>query len=68
MERFLRTALCCAAVQGYGLSETCGAVSVAAPDRAAMAHCIGIIQTCAEFRLQSVPEMGWVGVGVSWVR
>ncbi|GFH16095.1 AMP-binding domain-containing protein [Haematococcus lacustris] len=58
-EEFIRTSLCCNAGQGYGLTETCSASAVALPDRPDMMGTVGPVQTCADFCVESVPEMGY---------
>lgn len=58
-EEFMRVCLCCVAGQGYGLTETCCASCVVWPDRWDMFGTVGPVQSCAELRLVSVPEMGY---------
>eukprot|EP00803_Ostreobium_quekettii_P004187 evm.model.scf_1852.2 EVM.evm.TU.scf_1852.2 scf_1852:22782-32698(+) len=59
MEEFFRVCLCCSVSQGYGLTETCAITTIAVPDDYGMFGTVGPIQPCAEFRLESIPEMGY---------
>lgn len=63
IEEFLRVAMCAPVVQGYGLTESCAASFIAAPDAFAQAHTIGPPQPVVEFAVESVPEMGYDGAG-----
>eukprot|EP00803_Ostreobium_quekettii_P010641 evm.model.scf_78.10 EVM.evm.TU.scf_78.10 scf_78:139341-142153(-) len=58
-EEFLRVALCCPILQGYGLTETCGGCFVALPHRFEMFGTVGIPMHSTMFRLESVPELGY---------
>merc|ERR1712072_1329229 len=59
VEKFLRVAMCCAVVQGYGLTETCAASFVAVPDDMEMMSTIGVPFPSIEYRLEAVPEMNY---------
>ncbi|QDZ23683.1 acetyl-CoA synthetase-like protein [Chloropicon primus] len=59
VEKFLRVAMCCAVVQGYGLTETCAASFVAVPDDMSMFATIGVPFPSVEYRLEAVPEMNY---------
>merc|ERR1739848_878561 len=59
VEKFLRVAMCCAVVQGYGLTETCAASFVAVPDDLAMFATIGVPFPSVEYRLEAVPDMNY---------
>jgi long-chain acyl-CoA synthetase len=58
VEAFLRVAMCCPVLQGYGLTETCSS-SFVAPPSADQAGRVGgplpLLHTC----LESVPDMGY---------
>ena len=64
VEDFLRVAMCCRVVQGYGLTETCAASFIAVPDLAAMAGTVGPPQPVLSFRLEAVPEMNYDPMGL----
>ena len=58
VERFLKVAMCCPVVQGYGLTETCGASFCAMP----VPHHTGRVGgalPCLHYKLESVPEMNY---------
>eukprot|EP00967_Tisochrysis_lutea_P020620 scaffold23393_cov18-Tisochrysis_lutea.AAC.1 len=59
LEEFIRVTMCCNAGQGYGLTETCSATCLAPADRFDMLGTVGPVQTCAEFKVISVPELGY---------
>merc|ERR1711904_434472 len=59
VEKSLRVAMCCAVVQGYGLTETCAASFVAVPDDLAMFATIGVPFPSVEYRLEAVPDMNY---------
>ncbi|KAG1667988.1 hypothetical protein FOA52_000632 [Chlamydomonas sp. UWO 241] len=59
VEDFLRCAMCCPVVQGYGLTETGAASFIAAFDVMGHASTVGPPCPCNEFRLESVPEMNY---------
>jgi len=59
VEKFLRVAMCCPVVQGYGLTETCAASFVAVPDDMDMMATIGVPFPSIEYRLEAVPEMNY---------
>jgi len=59
VEEFLRVAMCCPVVQGYGLTETCAASFIAVPDEIGHSATVGPPTPCTEFRLESVPEMDY---------
>jgi long-chain acyl-CoA synthetase len=58
VERFLKVAMCCPVVQGYGLTETCGASFCAMPVPQHTGR-VGGALPCLHYKLQSVPEMGY---------
>lgn len=51
--------LCHSFVVGYGLTETCAATCLTPPNRADMFGTVGGVLPCIEFRLESVPELGY---------
>jgi len=57
VEEFLKVAMCCPVVQGYGLTETCAGTSIALPDYYPQFATNGPVTPCTELRLESVPEM-----------
>ena len=59
VETFLRVAMCCPVVQGYGLTETAAASFVAVPDDMEMMSTIGVPFPSIEYRLEAVPEMNY---------
>lgn len=63
IEDFLRVNMCAPVVQGYGLTESCAASFIAAPDTYTQAHTIGPPQPVVEFAVESVPEMGYDSAG-----
>ncbi|MEW5297108.1 MAG: hypothetical protein WDW36_000336 [Sanguina aurantia] len=63
VEEFIRTAMCCTALQGYGLTETCSATSLALPDRWDMVGTAGVVMRNTEFCVASIPEMGYNACG-----
>jgi long-chain acyl-CoA synthetase len=56
VERFLKVAMCCPVVQGYGLTETCGASFCAMPVPSHTGR-VGGALACLHYRVESVPEM-----------
>eukprot|EP00892_Ulva_mutabilis_P009732 jgi/Ulvmu1/7130/UM034_0036.1 len=63
VEQFLRVILGAPVVQGYGLTETCGASFIAVPDNICHAGTIGLPVPVTEFALESVPEMKYDALG-----
>lgn len=59
VEEFLRVTTCSLAVQGYGLTETCGASFVSVPDVMSMMGTVGVPLPNIEVCLESVPELGY---------
>ena len=59
VEEFLRTAMCCPVVQGYGLTETSAASFIASADKIDQSASVGPPTPCTELRLESVPEMNY---------
>lgn len=45
---------------GYGLTETCGVTCASLPNRYDLFGTVGRVHPCAEFRLESVPELGYL--------
>jgi long-chain acyl-CoA synthetase len=58
VEAFLKVAMCCPVVQGYGLTETCGASFCAMPIPRHAGR-VGGALPALHYRLESVPEMGY---------
>ncbi|XP_048231197.1 long chain acyl-CoA synthetase 1 isoform X2 [Ricinus communis] len=63
VEEFLRVTCCAFVVQGYGLTETCGPVTIGFPDEMCMMGAVGAVCVCNELRLEEVPEMGYNPLG-----
>eukprot|EP00210_Caulerpa_lentillifera_P001769 g1699.t1 len=63
VEEFLRVALTIPILQGYGLTETCAVTCLTLPNRHDMFGTVGAVLPCAEFRLESVPELGYDAQG-----
>ncbi|EFJ51001.1 hypothetical protein VOLCADRAFT_40665, partial [Volvox carteri f. nagariensis] len=63
VEEFLRVTLGCPVSQGYGLTETCAASFLQNPYDCAQAGSVGPPLLCTEFRLRSVPDMGYLAEG-----
>ncbi|KAJ3676054.1 hypothetical protein LUZ60_003466 [Juncus effusus] len=59
IEEFLRVTSCAYFVQGYGMTETCGLISVCSPDDLCFIGTVGGPSTFTEIRLEEVPEMGY---------
>merc|ERR1712224_10145 len=59
VEKFLRVAMCCPVIQGYGLTETCAASFLAVPDDLSHFATIGVPVPNVEYRLEAVPEMNY---------
>ncbi|XP_057439186.1 long chain acyl-CoA synthetase 1-like [Lotus japonicus] len=63
VEEFLRVTSCAFVCQGYGLTETCGATTLAFPDEMCMLGTVGSVSVCNELQLEEVPEMGYNPLG-----
>mmetsp|Transcript_31176 Transcript_31176/g.47738 ORF Transcript_31176/g.47738 Transcript_31176/m.47738 type:complete len:645 (-) Transcript_31176:194-2128(-) len=61
VEEWLKVTMCCPVVQGYGLTETCGANAVALPDRKEQLGTVGPPMVSLECKLDPVPDMGYDG-------
>ena len=61
VEEWLKVTMCCPVVQGYGLTETCGASAVAIPDRIDQFGTVGPPLFCLDVKLDPVPDMGYDG-------
>jgi len=59
VEEFLKVAMCCPVVQGYGLTETCAGSCIAVPDVMSHSATVGPVMPGTELRLESVGEMGY---------
>jgi len=59
VEDFLRCAMCCPVVQGYGLTESSAASFICPPDDAAYVGTVGMPMPTLEMRLESVPDMNY---------
>ncbi|KAI3429472.1 hypothetical protein D9Q98_005564 [Chlorella vulgaris] len=59
VEDFLKVAMCCRVIQGYGLTETCAASFIAVPEVTDHCGTVGPPQPVLSFRLQAVPEMNY---------
>ena len=59
VEKFLRTAMCCPVVQGYGLTETMAGSFVAVPDNMKFYKTVGIPVPSIEYRLEAVSELNY---------
>ncbi|XP_031274144.1 long chain acyl-CoA synthetase 1 isoform X1 [Pistacia vera] len=59
VEEFLRVTCCAFLVQGYGLTETCGPVTLGFPDEMCMVGAAGTVAVYNELRLEEVPDMGY---------
>ena len=59
VEKFLRTAMCCPVVQGYGLTETMASTFCAVPDNIKHFGTVGIPFPSVEYRLEAVPDMNY---------
>jgi len=69
-QEFVRLAFCCPVIQGYGLTETCAAGTVAHFRDLAGGH-VGPPSLCCEIKLVDVPDMGYSaakGEGEVWIR
>ncbi|GLC68457.1 hypothetical protein PLESTF_000693600 [Pleodorina starrii] len=63
VEEFLRVTLGCPVGQGYGLTESCAASFMQEPYTWEQTGSVGPPLPCTEFRLRSVPEMGYLAEG-----
>lgn len=54
-------------MEGYGLTETCGASSITAADDPVSGHVGGPIE-CVKFRLRDVPEMNYLATDKPYPR
>ncbi|XP_007051189.2 PREDICTED: long chain acyl-CoA synthetase 1 isoform X1 [Theobroma cacao] len=63
VEEFLRVTCCAFVVQGYGLTETCGACAIGYPDEMCMVGTVGSPAVYNELRLEEVSEMGYNPLG-----
>ncbi|KAK8972649.1 hypothetical protein V6N11_082578 [Hibiscus sabdariffa] len=63
VEEFLRVTCCCFVVQGYGLTETCGACTIGFPDEMCFVGAVGSPGVYNELRLEEVPDMGYNPLG-----
>ncbi|KAJ9171699.1 hypothetical protein P3X46_015023 [Hevea brasiliensis] len=63
VEEFLRVTTCAFVLQGYGLTETCGPITIAFPDEMCMLGTVGPIGLYNELRLEEVPELGYNPLG-----
>eukprot|EP00475_Leptophrys_vorax_P031730 TRINITY_DN4823_c0_g1_i1.p1 TRINITY_DN4823_c0_g1~~TRINITY_DN4823_c0_g1_i1.p1 ORF type:complete len:657 (+),score=64.76 TRINITY_DN4823_c0_g1_i1:125-1972(+) len=59
VEEFLKIAMCCPVVQGYGLTETNTSGFISMVDRIEQAGTVGPPMPTLEVRLESVPEMSY---------
>ncbi|XVF72781.1 hypothetical protein PTKIN_Ptkin12aG0148000 [Pterospermum kingtungense] len=63
VEEFLRVSCCAFVVQGYGLTETCGACTIGFPDEMCMVGAVGSPAVYNELRLEEVSDMGYNPLG-----
>ncbi|XVE73478.1 hypothetical protein DITRI_Ditri11bG0121100 [Diplodiscus trichospermus] len=63
VEEFLRVTCCAFFVQGYGLTETCGACTIGYPDEMCMVGVVGAPAVYNELRLEEVSDMGYNPLG-----
>ncbi|XP_022757814.1 long chain acyl-CoA synthetase 1-like isoform X2 [Durio zibethinus] len=63
VEEFLRVTCCAFVVQGYGLTETCGACTIGFPDEMCMVGAVGSPAVYNELRLEEVSDMGYNPLG-----
>ncbi|XP_022770781.1 long chain acyl-CoA synthetase 1-like isoform X3 [Durio zibethinus] len=63
VEEFLRVTCCAFVVQGYGLTETCGACTIGFPDEMCMVGAVGAPAVYNELRLEEVSDMGYNPLG-----
>ncbi|KAE8660567.1 Long chain acyl-CoA synthetase 1 [Hibiscus syriacus] len=63
VEEFLRVTCCCFVVQGYGLTETCGACTIGFPDEMCFVGAVGSPAVYNELRLEEVADMGYDPLG-----
>lgn len=64
---FLKVCFCCPIMEGYGLTETCGASSITAANDPVAGHVGGPIE-CVKFRLRDVPEMNYLSTDKPYPR
>jgi long-chain acyl-CoA synthetase len=64
---FLKVAFSCPIMEGYGLTETCGASSITASEDPVAGHVGGPIE-CVKFRLRDVPEMNYLSTDKPYPR
>eukprot|EP00898_Chlorokybus_atmophyticus_P000752 jgi/Chlat1/1678/Chrsp127S01919 len=57
-QKFLRAALGCPVIQGYGLTETCGQGGLGMLYDSAGSH-VGAVVPCVELKLESCPDYGY---------
>ncbi|XP_057439193.1 long chain acyl-CoA synthetase 1-like isoform X2 [Lotus japonicus] len=63
VEEFLRVTSCAFVCQSYGLTEACGATTLAFPDEMCMLGTVGPVSVYNELQLEEVPEMGYNPLG-----
>ncbi|KXZ48126.1 hypothetical protein GPECTOR_30g222 [Gonium pectorale] len=63
VEEFMRVTMGCPVAQGYGLTETCAASFLQQPYVWGQIGSVGPPLFATEFRLRSVPEMGYLATG-----
>ncbi|GJP55181.1 hypothetical protein CLOM_g14159 [Closterium sp. NIES-68] len=63
VEEFLKIAMCCPVVQGYGLTETNTSGFISYADRIEQAGTVGPPMPTLETRLESIPEMNYDAIG-----
>lgn len=61
-QEFIQICFCCPVLQGYGLTETCGAGTIAQANDKALGI-VGPPVACCEIRLEDVPEMDYTSDG-----
>ncbi|CAI7919671.1 unnamed protein product, partial [Closterium sp. NIES-53] len=65
VEEFLKIAMCCPVVQGYGLTETNTSGFISYADRIEQAGTVGPPMPTLETRLESIPEMNYDAIGAA---
>ncbi|KAG4191984.1 hypothetical protein ERO13_A07G129500v2 [Gossypium hirsutum] len=63
VEEFLRVTCCAFVVQGYGLTETCGACTIGFPDEMCFVGTVGSPAVYNDLRLEEVSDMGYDPLG-----
>nr|KJB09487.1 hypothetical protein B456_001G145200 [Gossypium raimondii] len=63
VEEFLRVTCCAFVVQGYGLTETCGACTIGFPDEMCFVGAVGSPAVYNDLRLEEVSDMGYDPLG-----